>query len=468
MNRRIIFSALLLVTCSTILRADIKLPSIFSDRMVLQRGVCAPVWGWADPGEKISVTAADQTQTTTADTNGKWHVTLNPIQNAGPIAMSVAGKNHIDLHDVLVGEVWLGSGQSNMGFTLKQASNGPDAIAHANRSTLRLFVVGRAIKDTPQDQGAGQWVICSPDTVPDFSAVAYFFGRNLQDNLNTPVGLIEAEWGGTRAEAWLPKPTFDALKLPYEPAWTEEWLHPKPNPASTQPAKVRPYETPAGLYNGMIAPIAGYPMRGIIWYQGETNTAHAEQYQQVLTALIQSWRDAWSQPDLPFLIVQLPNFQNTRFWPILREAQRRVAADIPHVGMVVTIDVGNPHNIHPNQKEVVGQRLALMAEKMVYGQNVEDSGPTFKTLTINGDKAVITFDHLAGGLVAKGGVVQGFELAGDDGKFVKAHATIDSQTVIVSADNIKAPKIVRYGWENDPTCTLYNQAGLPAGPFEAR
>jgi sialate O-acetylesterase len=265
----------------------------------------------------------------------------------------------------------------------------------------------------------------------------------------------------------MPRPTFDALKLPYEPEWTNEWLHPKRNPASTAPVRERPYEAPAVLYNGMIAPIAGYAMRGVIWYQGETNTAYGEHYRKVLGALITSWRDAWGQGDFPFLVVQLANLQNNRFWPTLRAAQAQVADELPNVGLAVTIDIGNPHNIHPTDKLTVGKRLAAVAQKIAYGQDVPYSGPTFKAMRIEGGSAVIRFDHLAGGLVARGDAL-GFEIAGADGKFVPARAKIDGETVIVSAEGLSSPKTVRYAWANDPKCTLYNKAGFPAVPFEAK
>ena len=265
----------------------------------------------------------------------------------------------------------------------------------------------------------------------------------------------------------MPRPTFDALKLPYEPEWTEQWLHPKQTPGK-KPEPERPHEAPACLFNGMIHPIAGYAIRGAVWYQGETNTAYGEHYRRVLGALITSWRDAWGQGDFPVLVVQLPNFKNTRFWPITREAQAQVARELPNVGLAVTIDVGESDNIHPKEKLTVGKRLALVAEKMTYGMDVPSSGPTFKSMQIDGNRAVIHFDHLHGGLVAKDNDVQGFEIAGDDGKFVPATAKIDGQTVVVSAEGVASPKTVRYGWQNDPKCTLYNVADLPAPPFEAK
>jgi sialate O-acetylesterase len=462
-------AAIALFLCAfTATRANVTVPGIFGSHMVLQRGMKVPVWGKADAGEAVTVKVAGQSQSTTAGADGKWRVTLDPLDSATPVEMTVTGKNALIFTDVLVGEVWLCSGQSNMSFPLHSASNGADAVAKANRPTMRLFTVGRTTPDRPQDDVAGgEWRVCTPESARDFAAVGYFFGLELQQKLNTPVGLINASWGGTRAEAWMPRPTFDALHLPYEPQWTEQWLHPKPKPNTTKQEPPRPHEAPATLYNGMIAPIAGYAMRGVIWYQGETNTAYPDQYRDVLTALIKSWRDAWGEGDFPFLVVQLANLKNTRFWPTLRAAQAQVAREVPNVGLAVTIDIGNPNNIHPTDKQTVGHRLAVAAEKIAYGQDVPYSGPVFKSMQTRGGDAVLTFDHADGGLVAKGDL-QGFEVAGADGKFVPARAQNKDNNVIVHADGVASPAAVRYGWANDPTCTLYNGAGLPAVPFETK
>ena len=485
---------LTLFACSPVpARADVKLPAIFGDHMVLQRGAKVPVWGKADAGERVTVKVGVQEKSTTAGEDGKWRIVLDAVESSEPVEMTVAGKNTVTFKDVLFGEVWVCSGQSNMGFALKGATGGAEAIKSADRPQMRLFMVGRAIKDTPQeDLSEGKWEVCSPETVGGFSAVAYFFGRDLQDTLKCPVGLIQPSWGGTRAEAWMPRPTFDALKLPYEPAWTEQWLNPPHKPGAKKQEPPRPHEAPACLYNGMIAPIAGYAMRGVVWYQGETNTAYGEHYHRVLGALITSWREAWhqgdpstgsgpapstgsgrglstgSRRDFPFLVVQLPNLKNQRFWPITRAAQARVARELPNVGLAVTIDVGESNDIHPKEKTTVAKRLALIAKKMAYGMDVPSSGPVFKSMRVRGGEAIVQFDHVEGGLIAKGETLEGFEVAGDDGNFVHARATIDGETVVVSADEVAAPKAVRYAWANDPKATLYNNADLPAAPFEAK
>jgi sialate O-acetylesterase len=457
------------LTLAASARANVKLPAIFGDHMVIQRGVKVPVWGTAMPDEVVSVKAAGQEQTAKADASGKWRAELTPIESKEAIEITVTGKNSIVLHDVLVGEVWLCAGQSNMVFSLARASNAEEALKGADRPTMRLFKAGRAIKDEPQTELAGgEWVVCSPKTVGGYTAVGYFMGAELQDKLHVPVGLIESDWGGTRAEAWIPRATFDALKLPYEPNWTEQWLKPIQTPNAKKPEPARPHEAPAVLYNGMIAPFAGYAMRGAVWYQGETNTAYPADYERVLGALVTSWRAAWKQGDFPFLVVQLPNFIGRgRDWATLRASQAKVAKDLPNVGLAVTIDLGNPDNIHPTNKQPVGHRLALIAQKMAYGQDVACSGPTFKSLEVNGNEAVVTFGHVDDGLVARGGAVLGFELAGEDGKFVPATGKIKGPTVILQADGVSSPRAVRCAWANDPKCTLYNAIDLPAAPFSA-
>jgi sialate O-acetylesterase len=475
--------AILGILCSItfVARADVKVPAIFGDHMVLQRGVKIPIWGTASPGEKVTVKALNASQIATADEKGNWRVTMDPIQSEQPFVLTIQGNNTIDFTDVIVGEVWVCSGQSNMEFRLDQAKNAKEAIAAADNPQMRLFIVQHNYTDEPQaDVKGGKWMVCSPDTVGHFSAVGYFFGLDLHKNLNVPVGLIESNWGGTRAEAWMPKDAFDRLHLAYEPQWTEEWLHPKQNPASTRPTPERPFEAPTVLFNGMINPIVGYAIRGVIWYQGESNAPHPKEYHDVMAALIKSWRERWGQGDFPFLIVQLANFHvpknnNTvsngdqdSGWPGVRESQAQLVKDVPNVGLAVTIDIGESRDIHPKNKQDVGKRLALAARKIAYGQDVEFSGPTLKSMQVQDGKSILTFDHASGGLVNKGDDLEGFEIAGKDGKYVKADAKIDGDKVMVSADDVKDPQSVRYGWSDDPKCTVYNKSELPMGPFETQ
>jgi sialate O-acetylesterase len=464
------FAIVLTVVCvAEMSRADVKVPSIFGDHMVLQRGTKVPIWGSADPGEKVTVKTGQQEKGATADAKGKWRVVLDSIESKDPIEITISGKNTLTLSDVLVGEVWLCSGQSNMAFALSNATGGAAAVKAADRPTMRLFTPGRSTPREPMDDVKGEWVVCTPESAKSFSAVAYFFGSELQKDLNQPIGLIDSSWGGTRAEAWMPKARFDALKLPHEPAWTEQWLNPKPDPKAKVQEKPRPHEAPAVLFNGMIAPMAGYAIRGAVWYQGETNTAYPKEYRDVLASMIGGWREAWQQGDFPFLVIQLPNFDSgTRDWVTMRASQAQVAKDVPNVGLVITIDIGEPKDIHPKDKLTVGKRAALVARKLAYGEDVEGAGPTFKSMRIDGNNAIIEFDHVEGDLVARGGALQGFDIAGPDGNFIPADARIDGPRVIVNAAGVSLPKSVRYGWANNPKCTLYNAADLPTVPFEAK
>ena len=347
------YAAIVLLTLAAFqVRADVKLPGIFGDHMVVQRSMKIPVWGWADSGEKVTVKVLQQEQAATADDKGKWRVVLDPVASDAPITITVSGKNSITLSDVLVGEVWLCSGQSNMERRVDQVANATETIAAANHPQIRLFVVDHANELEPRDDiKGGSWMICTPESIPHFSAVAYTFGLNLQDNLHVPMGLIESNWGGTRTEAWTPKAALERLNLPYEPEWTNSILNGHPaisttlpehptavQRSATRPVAPRPFEGPSVLYNGMIHPLAGFAMRGVIWYQGESNSPHAEKYRDVLGAMIKSWREVWGQGDFPFLVVQLANFHADGRWAELRRpgagddrsAQRRAGGDDRH------------------------------------------------------------------------------------------------------------------------------------------
>ena len=481
MTCRPAFAVLLTAVIAIVSRgaiADVKLPVIFADHMVLQRGVKVPIWGQADPGEKVTVTAGTQSASAVADERGAWRATLEPITAGDAFQLVVAGKNSITINDVVVGEVWICSGQSNMAFKLSQASTSREAIAAAARPRLRYFGIPQDYAESPRDDlKGGKWVVSSPAVAKSFSAVAYHFGIELQDKLDVPIGLIDASWGGTRAEAWTPAETFSRLSLPYEPEWTQTYLNPKRVASSTRPAEPRPFQAPSALYNAMIHPLGGYAMRGVIWYQGESNSgSRAPHYDKVLGALIEGWRNRWGQGDFPFLIVQLANFDVTRGrpaqivgggWPELRAAQARVVRKLPNVGLAVTIDVGDAKTIHPANKAEVGRRLALLAEKMAYGREVVSAGPAFKAVRIDGSRAIVEFEDGGSPLVNKGEHVTGFELAGADGKFVPAEAALDGNTVVLTAKDVASPASVRYGWDDDPACSLFNQASLPAAPFQA-
>ena len=615
---------------------------LFTDHVVLQRDVPVPIWGWAEPGQRVKVELAGQSVETTADAQGKWLAKFGPYPAGGPHVLSFKGPKTAEVKDILVGDVWLCSGQSNMEWPLIGARNAEREIATANHPQIRLFTVPKTVASEPTSTVDASWEVCTPGSAPQFSAVGYFFGRELQRELGVPIGLIDSSWGGTVAEAWVgagaiesmddfkkalaqvraekvdqgrppvrfeqamaawwkkndpgsadppgwSDPGFDstawkAMKLPgnWEQrglpdfdglAWfrkevelPESWGG-KPVTLSLGPIDdrdttflngsevghknewnaPRTYKVPAGvaksgrnviavrvldtsglggfggeakalkltldgddkaepialagdwsykastpmeelssppepigtnpnrvtlLYNGMIAPLKPFPIKGAIWYQGESNASRAAQYRKLLPTLIRDWRDAFEVGDFPFYIVQLANYMEVRKepansqWAELREAQYLATKKLPNVGLALAIDIGEARDIHPRNKQDVGRRLALNALATAYGKDVESSGPVFKSKEIQGNAIKLTFDHLGGGLVAKGGeALEGFAISGVDGKFVWADAVIEGDSIIVSSPKVERPSNVRYAWADNPTCNLYNQAGLPAVPF---
>ena len=482
--------------------AEVKLPAIFSDSMVLQCDRPLTVWGWADPGEKVVVSIAGQTHSVTAAADGKWQVKLDALKPGGPLTMVVKGANTIELKDVLVGEVWLCSGQSNMAWTVAASANFPQEREAANYPQIRMFRVANKTAAQPQSDCQGQWVVCSPETVGGFSATGYFFGRELHQQLKVPVGLINSSWGGTPIRAWTsiaaqestPElkhiienfnkslAVFDMEKArqAYQKQleqWEKEaaeakaagkpFQKRKPNPP--QDPNTSPH-SPGRLYNAMIIPLAPFAIRGAIWYQGESDAGNAPLYGIQLRTMIDNWRKDWGN-QFAFLFVQLPNFMapqkepsETGGWPLIREQFLKSLA-IPNTGMAVTIDIGEANDIHPKNKQDVGKRLAQWALAKVYGKDVVACGPLYKGMTKRDNQIVISFDHLGGGLEAKGDKLKGFAIAGEDRKFVWADARIEGDTVVVSSPDVKNPVAVRYAWANNPDCNLYNKAGLPASPF---
>jgi sialate O-acetylesterase len=495
--RRYLVGLVLLLFATTAL-ADVKLPALFSDHTVLQQGKPVPVWGGAEPGEEVTVSFAGQTQRATADAEGKWKVKLNPLSaSTESREMTVQGKNTLTVKDVLVGEVWVGSGQSNMQMTVGGVMNVEQEIAAADYPTLRMITVPNTIAIEPQTDFKGAWVVCSPETVGRFSAVGYFFARELWETVQVPVGIIHSSWGGTRIEPWMDEATFkgdpalkpilDARETAMENyakalydtlgGWFSQAAEakaagrplPLPPVVSAQDPR-RSSQMASGLYNAMIAPLVPYAIQGAIWYQGESNAGDPAGYRRLFPAMIAGWRQAWGQGDFPFLFVQLASFMGTGAeprdtnWARLREAQTMTLAT-PNTGMAVIIDIGMPANIHPVNKQDVGKRLALWAEHMVYGKDVVYSGPLYDSMKVEEGAIRISFKHAEGGLVAKDGVLKGFAIAGEDGKFVWAEATIEGQTVVVKNAQVPQPKAVRYAWDDYPVCNLYNAAGLPASPF---
>jgi sialate O-acetylesterase len=490
-------------TASTVW-AEVKLPAVFADNMVLQREIRIPVWGTAEPGEQVTVTVDDQRGTATADAEGRWRTEIGPVLSGGPYEMTVAGKNRITFRNVVVGEVWICSGQSNMEMAVGNSTkawggvrNAQEEIASGNFPMIRHFGVKKAVAGKPQNNLQGQWVVATPETVGEFTAVGYFFGREIHKALGVPVGLIHTSWGGTPAESWTSAPALAAdpalasivadweKKRAEYPAALEkyrqqlsEWnqaaqeAEAEGRPAPEQPKPPdNPYGNPwraAGLYNAMIAPLMPYGIRGAIWYQGESNAGRAEQYRKLFPAMIQDWRRAWGQGNFPFLFVQLAGFENPwgqkNRWPYLREAQL-LTLSLPKTGMAVAIDIGDQYDIHPRNKQDVGRRLALAAQAVAYGRDIAYSGPIFESMQIQDSKVRLRFRHAKGGLVALGGKLRGFEIAGEDRQFVPAQAKTDGETVIVTSDKVNNPVAVRYAWADFPECNLYNKAGLPASPF---
>jgi sialate O-acetylesterase len=631
---------------------SLRLPAVFSDHLVLQRNCPIPVWGWAAPGSAVSVTLAGQTARATVDDAGRWMAVLPALPAGGPYELVVSGSDTLRLQDVLIGEVWVCSGQSNMEWPVSLANNAAEEIAAATCPQMRLFQVPKVTAEAPVTDVAGAWTVCSPETIASFSAVGYFFGRSLHAELEVPVGLINSSWGGTVAEAWTSREALHAepvvrpliesyeAQLPhleeamaryqealaafelqstaqdndnqgYPAGWADpavdngtwptmalpqswqsageamsgvlwfrrevdlpaEWLGhdlvlsigacdksdqtyvnntlvgslsiaDDPNAWSTPrvytvpAALVRPgtnliavrvfshiYQggmtgpaaimhlcpadlpeatplalhgdwqyrieqnfgpmgspppmpfgpgnpnAPCALFNGMIAPLVPYAMRGAIWYQGESNADRGKQYQTLLPAMIRDWRTRWALGDFPFLIVQLANYMAVKEqpgesrWAELREAQLFTAQRVPNVGLAVIIDIGEAADIHPRNKQEVGRRLALNALATTYGAALPYSGPLYRELRVEAGALRLLFDHVEAGLVCQGERLTAFAIAGEDRRFVWADARIDGDTIVVASPQVPAPVAVRYGWTENPACTLYNTAGLPASPF---
>ena len=437
--------------------ADVKLASLFGDGMVLQRGATVSIFGSAAPGEQVRVAIAGKSASVAADEHGRWRVDLEPAAAGGPHELQVAGTNEILLHDVWIGEVWLCSGQSNMQFALAAAAEGAREAAKLPDLDLRLFVVGEHPSASRLSDVSGSWTRCRADDAGRLSAVAYFFARDLRADLHVPIGLIQSVVGGTPAETWT-----DVEVMKADPA-----LDPSRMRAAR---KLR--SKPGALFNGMIAPLAPFTIKGVLWYQGESNVGFAAQYRLLFPALIRSWRKAWARDDLPFLFVQLPGFgpaasePGASTWADLREAQARALA-LPATGMAVAIDVGDV-DIHPPRKREIGERLALIARARVYGETkVADRGPTFAGMSVEKGTLVVRFDHAERGLSVHGGKLTGFAVAGEDRRFVWADARIDGEHVIASSAEVPAPVAVRYGWSDRPECDLYDGQGLPAAPFRS-
>ncbi len=503
MKRIVSTLAILMFAALTPLRAaELKLAVLFSDHVVLQRDKSVPVWGWADPGEKLTVAFAEQSKTATADASGKWLLKLDPLKTSSEprslVVQSEKPDRKLSVADVLVGEVWLGSGQSNMAMNVQRANDFEKEQAAADLPLIRMFKEDSKAAPSPQADGSGTWTICSPKTVGSYSATLYFFGRELHRELKVPIGLINSSVGGTPIESWIadeaqaqvPELNADRKQLTaeesaanlaqakaiYEKAlakWQQQATKAK---AAGEPAPRKPVDPLAqrerkggsgGLFNGKIAPLIPYALRGALWYQGEANANSGKGllYQFQLPTLVSDWRTRWGE-DFPFAWVQLPNMQNRgEDWLLVREAELKTLR-LPHTGMAIAIDIGESTNIHPKNKQEVGRRLSLWALGEVYGKKVSStSGPLPAGHEVRGSEMVVSLTHCDGGLQAKGGELKGFVIAGEDRAWQPAIARIEDNKVVVSSPEVKKPVAVRYAWEAYPDCNLYNGAGLPASPF---
>jgi sialate O-acetylesterase len=487
--------ASLLLFAVVVCQAEVRLPKLIASHMVLQREQPVHLWGWAEPGETVTAELDHKGQSTVTDAVGHWHIYLPAMPAGGPFRLTVKGTNEIVLDDVLMGDVWFASGQSNMEMPLKGfpgavIQNSEEEIRNAAHKDLRLFRTPKRSSDFLLPDFDAQWTECTPETAAEFSAVAYFFGRQIARDEHVAVGLIDSTWGGTPAEAWVSMEGLasDASLMPVFAEWalmannTAEMeamrkAEIREDEEAVKAGKPKPHHDwhpaheswqPAGLYNGMVAAALNYRIRGVIWYQGESNSAlsRANLYERLFPALISDWRLHWREGNFPFLFVQLANFNSGPYesYNTIREAQRRTLS-VANTGMAVTIDIGNPGNVHPADKQDVGARLALAAEAMAYGKKLEFSGPLFREVSVEGPTLRVWFEHTGGGLKVHGDSLTGFEIAGADRRFVAAQAKVDGETVVLSAEGVTTPQIVRYGWANAPTLNLFNAEGLPASPF---
>jgi sialate O-acetylesterase len=492
-------SILLFTLLPVAVQAQVTLPKILSDHMVVQRELAVHVWGLAEPGETVSVDFRGESRTVTTDGIGHWSVYLKPGSAGGPFEMKVQGgkanEATITIHDVLVGDVWVASGQSNMEMPLKgwppgsPLQNSAKEIANANQPLLRLLIVKQKSSEYPVDDIDASWTLCTPQTAGEFSAVAYFFGRDLAAKERVPIGLIQSAWGGTPAEAWVRltalgddaalNPLFASRGRMIEDGAdaarqiADEQKQIAEAKAAGKPVPQFPWHAslpswgPGNLWNGMIAPLTPFPVRGAIWYQGESN-ASLERfpiYNRIMRALIEDWRREWAVGDFPFLYVQIASFKADSHdeWANLRQQQVETLG-LKNTAMAVTVDIGTPDTVHPPDKVDVGHRLALAARALSYGEMLEYSGPLFRQAVPDGGAVRVWFDH-AKGLNAKGGPLTGVEVAGKDGKFVPAKAVIEGETILASNPDVPQPAAVRYGWAGNPQCNLFNGEGLPASPF---
>lgn len=513
--RKLLAAMVLGLILTTAVHAEVKPNGLISEGMVLQQKSKVRVWGSADTGEKVTVKFRDQEVSADPDKDGRWSVQLDSKDAGGPFPMSISGKNKVELKDVFVGEVWVCSGQSNMEWTVASGSPSDKEVAKSTPTNpmLRMFTVKKNPKEAAVADVTGAWIEAKPDTVFGMSAVGYFFARDLQSKLKVPVGMINSSWGGTRAEAWTSRPVLESNPI-FKSTLETHNMAVKNYAAAVEKAKAENAKPPADpssnpnapsvLYNGMIAPLLPYTIKGAIWYQGESNVGRAYDYRTLFPLMIKNWRDDWMPQapvrSFPFYFVQLAPFQavakepGESAWAELCEAQLLTSKNVPNTGMAVITDLGHEADIHPTPKQPVGERLALLARAHDYGDKIEYSGPAYAEMKVDGGKAMLRFTHTAGGLVTreleatdqrkdqKTGQVRGsayrakpgtgtsvpligFAIAGEDKKFHTAQAKVEGDTVVVWSDQVAKPVAVRYAWASHPLCNLFNKEGLPASPF---
>lgn len=480
-------AAVVLASFATSAHADVKLPNIFTDHMVLQQKQKNKVWGKADAGEAVAVTIDSQTHQTTAGADGAWHVMLDPLPVGGPYELTIKGKNEVKIVDVLVGEVWICSGQSNMQWSVNAAYDPDLERLAAKYPKLRMVNVPQVGTQEAQWNFNGKWQVCTPETVGNFSAVGYFFGRQLHLTLDVPVGLINNAWGGSAAEAWVPRDVLaaDPQYAPLLDRWsmmekTYDELSKKSDLTEDQKKQLQGLRgqmggnhRPGNIYNGVLYSHIGYGIRGSIWYQGESNAGRAYQYRELFPLMISHWRKVWGQGDFPFYYVQLADFLAERpepgdsSWAELREAQTMTMSKLPNVGEAVIIDIGEGKDIHPKNKVDVGRRLARWALAKDYGIQIPHRSPQYKSMEKKDGKIVLTFAHVDGGWRPFDvNEPRGFAIAGEDKKFVWASAKIlPDGRVEVWSDKVADPVSVRYAWADNPVCNMFSGANLPLTPF---
>ncbi|MBW7892842.1 MAG: sialate O-acetylesterase [Chitinophagaceae bacterium] len=468
-NYRYYLLLLFVVTGVLSTEAEIKLPSIFGDHMVLQQKTEASVWGKATAGKVVKLTTSwnRKSYSAIADHNGKWLIKVATPSAGGPYSITISDGKAMTLNDVLIGEVWICSGQSNMQMTMKGYNNEPvigsnEAIAASTNNNIRLYTVERDKSLLPAEDFRGEWLECLPGNVADFSAVAYFFGKMIQHSLKVPVGLICSSYGGTRIEPWISEDGFNEY----------DWIK-MPEKSSKDDYSI---QTPTVLFNAMIAPMVGFAFRGCLWYQGESNWKEPERYEKLMQGMVKNWRKQWSIGDFPFYYVQIAPFgyvspfeQDPLPAPLsalLREAQLKASAAIPNSGMVSLLDIGEKRSIHPPRKKEVGERLAFLALAKTYGfKGVEYSGPVLKDMIIEGQAVKLTFDHAEKGLTTFGKELENFSIAGENKRFFPAKAYITGKGITLLAPQVEKPVAVRYAFDDFVTGTLYNTNGLPASSF---